>query len=209
MGKIDTEFRSKSSQSTIGCVKQGVRGKIIHRSEPLPLRIRHRVSAIFRWGLYGGRKKRNSPRFSHIGQSSFMRLHLCTLEALITVVAVNHAEDIEPEASFRWNINVLCTELPSVWHIAFRADMAFISVVEVNETGRCLSFEFLQLLHFMRIELRRGLSIRKCFHTIDDLGFEAFHPWIHWYVGNFCWESAWENIFESQVICFVLGKFIL
>ena len=33
MGKIDIEFRSKSCQSTIGCVKQGVCGKIIHRSE--------------------------------------------------------------------------------------------------------------------------------------------------------------------------------
>ena len=37
MGKIDIEFRTKSSQSTIGCVKQGVCGKIIHRSEPFAL----------------------------------------------------------------------------------------------------------------------------------------------------------------------------
>ena len=37
MGKIDIEFRTKSSQSTIGCVKQGVCGKIIHRSEPFTL----------------------------------------------------------------------------------------------------------------------------------------------------------------------------
>ena len=37
MGKIDIEFRSKSGQSSIGCVKQGVCGKIIHRSEPFAL----------------------------------------------------------------------------------------------------------------------------------------------------------------------------
>ena len=37
MGKTDIEFRTKSSQSAICCVKQGVCGKIIHRSEPFAL----------------------------------------------------------------------------------------------------------------------------------------------------------------------------
>ncbi len=37
MGKFDIEFRSKCRQRTIGCVKQGVCGKIIHRSEPFAL----------------------------------------------------------------------------------------------------------------------------------------------------------------------------
>ena len=37
MGKIDIEFRSNSCQGTIGRVKQGICGKIIHRSEPFAL----------------------------------------------------------------------------------------------------------------------------------------------------------------------------
>ena len=37
MGKIDIEFRSKRSQCTIGCIKQGICGAIIHRSEPFAL----------------------------------------------------------------------------------------------------------------------------------------------------------------------------
>lgn len=37
MGKIDIVFRSKSRQSGICCVKQGVCRKIIHRSEPFAL----------------------------------------------------------------------------------------------------------------------------------------------------------------------------
>ena len=79
-------------------------------------------------------------------------------EALITVITVNHAEDIEPDSSFRRDIYILSTELPAIRNITFRADMAFISVVEVYETGNCLSFEFLQLLGLICIELRRGLT---------------------------------------------------
>ena len=37
MGKIDIEFRSKSGQRSIGCIKQRVCGEIIHRSEPFAL----------------------------------------------------------------------------------------------------------------------------------------------------------------------------
>ena len=37
MGKIDIEFRSKSSQRTVGCIEQGICGTIIRRSEPFAL----------------------------------------------------------------------------------------------------------------------------------------------------------------------------
>lgn len=37
MGKIDTKFRTESRQCSVGCVKQGVRGYIIRRSEPFAL----------------------------------------------------------------------------------------------------------------------------------------------------------------------------
>lgn len=84
---------------------------------------------------------------------------LSSREPLVSIVAVNHSEDIEPEASFRKDVDILSTELPSIRHIAFCTDMAFVSVVEVNETGRCLSFEFLQLLGLILIELRRGFTL--------------------------------------------------
>lgn len=90
---------------------------------------------------------------------SFSRHILRCGESLISVVTVYHAEYIESEASFRRYTHILSTKLPAIRHITFRADMAFISVVEINETGVCLSFEFLQLLGLIRIELRRGFTL--------------------------------------------------
>lgn len=80
-------------------------------------------------------------------------------ESIITVVSVNHAEDVESVAFLRGDKNILTRELPAVRHIALCADMAFISKIKVNETFFCLYFEFLQLLGLIRIELRRGLSL--------------------------------------------------
>ena len=191
MGKIDVEFGSKSSQSPIGCVKQGVCGKIIHRSEPFaledsPQRLRDiRMRTI--WRKEEEEQASLLPywtKFTHEFTPVYARIvkhHKCIPadtqrqpvkkvrgffsrhvlrcgEALISVVTVNHAEDIEPKPPFRRDIHILSTELPAIRHITFRADMAFISVVEINETGICLLFEFLQLLGFIRIELRRGLT---------------------------------------------------
>ena len=193
MGKIDTEFRSNSSQSTIGCVKQGICGKIIHRSEPLALkdspqslsdiqmRTVWRKKEDEQASLFPYRAKfldELTPVYAGIVQhhkcvltdthrhsvkkvsDSFSRhIHSCG-EALITVIAVNHAEDIEPEASFRWNIYLLSSELPAIRHITFCTYVTFISVIKINGAGNCLSFEFLQLLGLIRIELRRGLTLR-------------------------------------------------
>ena len=191
MGKIDIEFRSKCSQCTVGCIEQGICGAIIRRSEPLPLRILQSVSAIFRCGLYGGRKKRYNPRFSQIDRSSRMSLHLWTLalsrttkvflrirseslsrksatlsavmflvvENLIPIISVDHSENVESQTSFKWNIDILTAELPSVWHISLSADVAFISIINVDETIFFLLYEFLQLLGLIRIELRRGFPL--------------------------------------------------
>lgn len=81
-------------------------------------------------------------------------------ESLISVVTVNHSEDIKPNAPFRRDIYILSTKLPAIRHITFRADVAFIPVVEINETGGGLSFEFLLLLGLIRIELWRGFTLR-------------------------------------------------
>lgn len=80
--------------------------------------------------------------------------------SFISVIAVYHAENIEPQSPFGRNINILAAELPSVWHVSLGTDVAFISIIEVNETVFFLLYEFLQLLGLIRIELRRGLPLR-------------------------------------------------
>ena len=193
MGKIDVEIRTKSSQSTIGCVKQGVCGKIIHRPEPFALEdspqslrdiqmrtvwrkkekeqtslLPYRTKFLHELApVYAGIVKHHECILADTHRQSVQKVcdsvsrHILRCgEPLISVVSVNHTEDIEPEASFRWNIYILSTELPAIRHITFRADVALISVVEVYQTGNRLSFEFLQLLGLIRIELRRGLTLR-------------------------------------------------
>ena len=76
-------------------------------------------------------------------------------ETLIVTVAVYHAEDVQPEVFLGRDIDLLSLELPAVLHISFSAYMTFISEVEVYGTFVCPPFEFLQLLTFVRTELRR------------------------------------------------------
>ena len=198
MGKIDIEFRTNSSQSTIGCVKQGVCGKIIHRSEPFALEYSPQsLSDIqmraVRWKkedeqaslfpyrakflheftpVYAGIVKHHECILTDTHRQSvkkvrdFVSRHILRRgEPFISVVSVNHAEDIESEASFRWDIYILSTELPAIRYITFCTNVAFISVVKINGAGNSLLFEFLQLLGLIRIELRRGLTLRTFSYT--------------------------------------------
>ena len=80
-------------------------------------------------------------------------------EPFISIVVVDHSENVESQTSFRWNIDILTAELPSVWHISLSADVAFISIINVDETIFFLLYEFLQLLGLIRIELRRGFPL--------------------------------------------------
>lgn len=80
-------------------------------------------------------------------------------ESFISIVAVYHAENVESQTSFRRDIDILTAELPSVWHISLSADVAFISIIKVDETVFFLLYEFLQLLGLIRIELRRGFPL--------------------------------------------------
>lgn len=86
-------------------------------------------------------------------------------ESFISIVAVYHAENIESQTSLRWDIDILTAELPTVWHISLSADMAFISIIKVDETVFFLLCEFLQLLGLIRIELRRGFPLRTFSYT--------------------------------------------
>lgn len=80
-------------------------------------------------------------------------------ESLIPVVAVYHAENIEPQPSFGGDIYILTAKLPSVWHISLGADVALVSIIKVDETVFLLFYEFVQLLGLIRIELRRGFPL--------------------------------------------------
>lgn len=80
-------------------------------------------------------------------------------ESLISVVAVYHAEDVEPQSSFRRDVDILTAELPAVWHISLGADVALVSIIKVDEVLLLLFYEFLQLLALIRIELRRGFPL--------------------------------------------------
>ena len=81
-------------------------------------------------------------------------------KSFIPIVAVYHAENIESQSLFGWDIDILTAKLPSVWHISLGADVAFISIIKVDETVFFLLYEFLQLLGLIRIELRRGFPLR-------------------------------------------------
>ena len=86
-------------------------------------------------------------------------------EPMIAVVPVYHAEDVDPLCLLGWDIHVFVTELPAVRHIAFGAHMAFIGVIEVYLAVYVQMFKFLQLLGLIRIELRRGLTLRTFSYT--------------------------------------------
>lgn len=86
-------------------------------------------------------------------------------EPFISVIAIYHTENVESQTSFGRYINILAAELPSVWHISLGADVAFISIIKVDETVSFLLFEFLQLLGLIRIELRRGFPLRTFSYT--------------------------------------------
>ena len=79
-------------------------------------------------------------------------------ESLVLVVTGNHPKDVEPRNSLGGDEHVLPVQLPSVWHIALRAGMALVSIVERDTPFTCLSFKFLQLLDLVFVELRRGYS---------------------------------------------------
>lgn len=80
-------------------------------------------------------------------------------ESLIPVIAVYHAENIEPQPSFGGDIYILTAKLPSVWHISLGADVALVSIIKVDETVFLLFYEFVQLLGLIRIELRRRFPL--------------------------------------------------
>ena len=79
-------------------------------------------------------------------------------ETLVFIVPCRHPENVEPCDFLGRNKDILSGELPSIRHIAFCADVAFVGIVEVYLPVFGLPFKFLQLLDFVFVELRRGFS---------------------------------------------------
>lgn len=83
---------------------------------------------------------------------------LCSGEPFILVVPGYHSEDIESCHPLGGDKDILSLQLPPVWHIAFCTGVAFIGIIECDETFFCLTFKFLQLSNLVPVELRRGYS---------------------------------------------------
>ena len=58
---------------------------------------------------------------------------LCRSESLMFVITIYHTKYVEPETSFREDVDIHTTELTSVWHISISADMTLITIVKVYE----------------------------------------------------------------------------
>ena len=86
-------------------------------------------------------------------------------ETFKAVIPVNHTKDVEPFGFFDRNVNVFSGKLPPVRDIAFRADMRFVTIEEVDGAFFKKYFKFLQLLGLIRIELRRGLTLMTFSYT--------------------------------------------
>ena len=81
---------------------------------------------------------------------------LAACKSVIDIIAVNHAEDIEPCSFHGRHEYILSRELPAVRDIALCTYMALISKEKINKSLIAQIFKFLQLLALNRVELRRG-----------------------------------------------------
>lgn len=198
MGKVDIEFSAECSQSSIGRIKQGVCGAIIHRPEPfslkdspqclcniqmrtvwrkkeekqtalLPYRAKfpHKFTSVHtRIVKYNKRVLTDAERKPVKKIGNFVGSHvLCGRKSLISVIAIYHAENVESQSPFGRSIDILTSELPSIWHVSLGTDVAFIHIIKIDETLFFLLYEFLQLLGLIHIELRRGFPLRTFSYT--------------------------------------------
>ena len=86
-------------------------------------------------------------------------------EAVINTVAVYHAEDVEPSAFVYGNAKLFVFEFPRIWYIAFRANVAFVTIIQVNETRFPLMFKLLQEFLLVCVLLRRGFPFGRFSYT--------------------------------------------
>lgn len=93
-------------------------------------------------------------------------------KTMIYAVAVYHSEDIEPSVFVNGNAEILVLEFPCIRHIAFGAYVAFITVIEINETGFPLTFKLLQKFLLISVLLRRGCPFGRLSYTSKSCAIE-------------------------------------
>ena len=86
-------------------------------------------------------------------------------EAVINAVAVYHTEYVEPSAFVYGNAKLFVFEFPCIWHISFRANVAFVTIIQVNETRFPLMFKLLQKFLLICVLLRRGFPFGRFPYT--------------------------------------------
>ena len=77
-------------------------------------------------------------------------------ETFKVIMATDHSKDIQPFRSFGGYIYIFSKELPTIWNVAFGANMRFITIIKIDLCPGIKDFKFLQLFSFIRIKLRRG-----------------------------------------------------
>ncbi len=124
MGKFDIEFRSKCRQRTIGCVKQGFCGKIIHKSEPFALEDSpQRFCDIQMWTIWREKEEEQSTllpywaKFPH----EFTPVYACIVKRHKCILAYTQRQPVKKVRDFFSRHVLRCGE-------------ALIPVVTVNHT---------------------------------------------------------------------------
>ncbi len=110
---------------------------------------------------------------------------LAACKSVVDIIAVNHAEDIEPCGFHGWHKDIFSRKLPAIRNIALCAYMAFISEEKINKSLITQVFKFLQLLALNRIEVRRGI-----------------HPWAFWDTLISCARTSKKRLKVISLACF-------
>ncbi len=86
-------------------------------------------------------------------------------ETMVNAITVNHSEDVESTAFIYRHTEVLIFEFPCIRHISFGAYMAFITEIQINESGFPLTFKLLQKFFLISVLLRRGCPFGRFSYT--------------------------------------------
>ena len=129
MGKIDIEFIPDSRQGSVGCVQQGICGKVIRRPEPFAPEYSPKcLCKIEMRAVWWEKEEKQSSLFPNGSKllheltsvdTRIVKNYKCILadterkpvdnvsghvlgsrESLISVIAVNHTEKVKPQTSF-------------------------------------------------------------------------------------------------------------
>lgn len=111
--------------------------------------------------LLGDTKREALHKFyKSVGIDAFL-----SAESVVNTVTVYHAEDVESSAFVYRNAKILIFKFPSIRHISFCANVAFVTEVEVDTSGFPLLFKLLQKFLLVSVLLRRGCPFGRFSYT--------------------------------------------